>query len=323
MRTVSLTRKDRFFIEPTPPFHFDGTFHKPSHFPAPLDAWEPGRFWQAMRLGRRVVGLRIEDYGSRARPRLAVTVFARGGIAAAQRDALRRELVWRFDLAADLREFNRIARDDRRFGRVLRRWRGTRDSWPHSLYDLLVISILLQNATVRRTVQMMNALLARFGRRLRFDSRELFVLWPPDALRAVSEEDLRALKIGYRARFLTRLSQDVAARRIDELALRSLDEDAARRELMKLYGVGPESAQILLYPACHRSSALRHIAPWQQKIYSRLFYDRPLVPARRILRDFNLRYGKYASLAVGYLWEDLFWRRTRESIPWLEREIRL
>jgi 3-methyladenine DNA glycosylase/8-oxoguanine DNA glycosylase len=317
-------RQSSFAIEPSSPFHFDGTFHKPSHFPAPLDAWQPGKFWTAMRIGARVYGIRITNAGTMSKPKLRIDVFLDRKPAASELHALRTEISWRFDLETDLTEFNRAARADRRFAPIFRRWRGTRDGIALGLYELMMVSIVLQNATVRRTVQMMNALLDAFGTRVAFDSHALFAIWRPDDMRNVSEATLRAVKAGYRARFIKRLSDDFARGMIDESALRSMELEAARRELMKLYGVGPETSQILLYPACHRYGPLHHIAPWQQKIYSRIFYGRRLVPASRILADLNRRYGMWATLAVSYVWEDLFWRRKRgERIEWLEREIRL
>ena len=198
-----------------------------------------------------------------------------------------------------------------------------RASCAYSLYELLIVCVLLQNAMVRRTVQMTNALLDAFGTELRFDSKRVFAMWRPADLDNVSEAELRALKIGYRARMIKRLSQDFARGVVDEFKLRTLGLDSAKKELMKLYGVGPETARILLYYACHQSHPLLHIAPWQQKIYSRLFYDKPLVPARTILRDLNDRFGDRASLAVDYVWEDLFWRHRRKPIEWLQQEIRL
>jgi len=110
---------------------------------------------------------------------------------------------------------------------------------------------------------------------------------------------------------------------IDEHAIRSMDREDARAELMKLYGVGPETARILMFDALHDYGAFDHIAPWQQKIYSRLFYNRALVSAHRIRDDLRAQYREYTMLAVGYIWEDIFWKRTTEHIPWLEKEIRL
>ncbi len=102
-----------------------------------------------------------------------------------------------------------------------------------------------------------------------------------------------------------------------------MDSESARKELLTLYGVGPETARIPLYHACHRYSPLVHIDTWQQKIYSRLLYDRSLVSACRIIRDLNANFGEHASLAAHYVWEDLFWQHIRQPLPWLQKEIRL
>jgi 3-methyladenine DNA glycosylase/8-oxoguanine DNA glycosylase len=214
-------------------------------------------------------------------------------------------------------------RADARFAPVFRRWHGMRGSNPYALYELIIIGVLLQNATVRRTVQMTEALLGAFGTQVSFDRRTLFAMWTPEELHRVSEQELRALKVGYRAKMIKRLSSAFAAGKVDEYKLRALDHESIRRELLKLYGVGPETARILLGAAFHYHSAIGHIAPWDQKIYSRLFYDRPMVPASRIRDDLNRRYGEYATLAAGYIFEDVFWRRRHQHIPWLEKEIRL
>jgi 3-methyladenine DNA glycosylase/8-oxoguanine DNA glycosylase len=250
--------------------------------------------WQTLRAAGRLYAVRIEDRGTLAEPELRVSIFSDRLVTASDRETVRREMAWRFDLDADLSEFARSARKDRRFRAVFRRWRGTRDSCFYSLYEQLVIALLLQNATVRRTVQMTRTLLEAFGTRISFDSKNLFATWLPEELADVSEDQLRALKIGYRARFLKRLSDDFARGTVNELELRALDPVLARRALLKLYGVGPETANFLLYPACHRYAVLSHVAPWQQKIYSRLFYDKALVPARKILQDFNREYGEFA-----------------------------
>jgi 3-methyladenine DNA glycosylase/8-oxoguanine DNA glycosylase len=200
---------------------------------------------------------------------------------------------------------------------------GMRAPSPYTLYELLIIAIVLQNATVRRSQQMLDALLGRFGAKLEFDRREIWAIWLPADLEKVAEQTLRALKVGYRAKFIKRLSHDFVTGQIDEMALRRLDKDGVKQELIKLYGVGPETARILLFEAYHHYDVFDHIAPWQQKIYSRLFYGRPLVPARKIRDDIQERYGPYAMLAVHYIWEDVFWKRRHEKIDWLEREIRI
>src|SRR5713101_1882603 len=149
MRSRTLQRRATLRIRPTSPFHFDGTFHKPSHFPAPMQAWQTGRFWQALRVGRRLYGVQIDDVGTNSEPGLRVSLFDNRDVSQRDLDLLRSELVWRFDLDTNLSEFARLAQKDQRFRAVFRRWRGMRDSCFNSIYELLVIAILLQNATVR------------------------------------------------------------------------------------------------------------------------------------------------------------------------------
>jgi hypothetical protein len=83
------------------------------------------------------------------------------------------------------------------------------------------------------------------------------------------------------------------------------------------------TARILLFEAYHHYDTFDHIAPWQQKIYSQLFYGKQLVPVERIRADILKRYESYSMLAVHYIWEDVFWRGRNEHIEWLEKEIRL
>lgn len=260
-----LNGKKDFFIFPSLPFHFDGTFHKPSHFPSKLNSWENGKYWQAIRLGKRLYGLKIEDRSKLQKPKIKVSVFHDKNISGGEIENLKQEIIWRFDLDADLRKFNKLARTDKRFYPIFKKWLGMRNSSAHNLYELLIIAVLLQNATIRRTVQMMNVLLDNYGQKLEFDGQEISTIWLPEELKNVSEQALRNLKIGYRAKFIKRLSQDFAEGKINELRLRTLDKEGAKAELMKLYGVGPETARILLFEVNHQYDTFDHIAPWQQK----------------------------------------------------------
>lgn len=325
MLSTVLPNKKEFFLFPTPPFHFDGTFYKPSHFPnkLKLDDWVPNTYWQGLRLGKKLYGLKIENAGTVVHPKLKAAIYSDKNFTQAEVEELRQEIAWRFELDRDLKEFDALAKKDKRFSPIFKKWLGMRNASQYTLYELLIIAIVLQNATVRRSQQMLDALLGKFGTKLEFARKELWAIWLPEDLEKVSEQELRDLKIGYRAKFIKRLSQDFSQGKIDEDKLRTLDKERAREELTKLYGVGPETARILLFEAFHHDDVFDHVAPWQQKIYSRLFYKKPLVPAEKIRDDIKKRYGKYSMLAVHYIWEDIFWRRKNEKIDWLEKEIRL
>ena len=110
---------------------------------------------------------------------------------------------------------------------------------------------------------------------------------------------------------------------VDEFKLRQMSIEEAKKELDKLYGVGPASASILLFEALDHFGTMEKIGPWEQQIYSRLLFNKELVPAETLLQEINKRYGKWKTLAMHYIFEDLFWKRKTQRIEWLEKLIRL
>ena len=104
-----LHRQATIELEPTQPFAFDATFHKPDHFPSPDTAWEPELRWQTMRFQGRLLGLRIED----AAPRVRVGVWADARVSEPFLGVVADELAWRANLRLDLADFERRTRLDR------------------------------------------------------------------------------------------------------------------------------------------------------------------------------------------------------------------
>ena len=150
----------------------------------------------------------------------------------------------------------------------------------------------------------------------------MYCFWRPQTLLRVGEPELRALRVGYRAKSLRRIAASLAADEVREVPLRGADPEAVRRELLRLYGVGPASVWYILADVFHHYDAFDVISPWEQKIYSRLLFGRELVSAERILHAFKQRWGRWRMLASHYLFEDLFWLRQRRRVEWLEALIR-
>ena len=67
-----------------------------------------------------------------------------------------------------------------------------------------------------------------------------------ERLARLTVEDFEALGTGYRAKYLERLAKDVASGEIDLQKIKSLDLEDARRELLKIYGVGIKVANCAL-----------------------------------------------------------------------------
>lgn len=312
-------------VVPTAPFAFDATFHKPDHFTSGDNLWEPGIRWQTWAWEGVCFGLKFENAGTVDKPKMLVHVFANTDPGKKKVDSLIEEIKYRYNLDFDLSGFYERFADDVVLGPITKKSLGMRPGHPSSLYEYLIIGIMLQNATVRRSVQMFQALLEHYGTLLEFDGKKLWCFWEPGRLQKVTEEELRALKVGYRARSIKKTDDHFGAKLMDEMELRGKDLETQRTELLKLYGVGPATVWYLLFDVFHHWDFFNHISPWEQKIYSKLFFDKEPenpVPVEKLLEHIG-KFKPYQHLAIHYIWEDLWWKRKNESIPWLEKLIRI
>jgi 3-methyladenine DNA glycosylase/8-oxoguanine DNA glycosylase len=193
----------------------------------------------------------------------------------------------------------------------------------YSLYEFLVITVMLQNTIVRRSVSMLQALFEHYGGQLSFDGLTLWGFWDPEGIHSASEEKLRSLRVGYRAKILKRQAEQFVLRRLDEQALRRIREwKALVDSLDSIYGVGSQSAWYMASELFHFYDALDYISPFEGKIVGRILFGRA-TGERRLIEFLTKRYREFRLLAFSYLLIDLFWRHREKPIHWLSRLIRL
>jgi len=122
------------------------------------------------------------------------------------------------------------------------------------------------------------------------------------------------------------LSKQFASGGIDEIDLRTKSLQQQEEKLLSLYGVGPASVGYIMFDVFHRWGYLKHISPFEQKIYNKIFFgkdwEKELIPVSKML-DYFGKWGKWKALAVHYVWEEIWWKRKSEGVPWLEKLIRL
>jgi 3-methyladenine DNA glycosylase/8-oxoguanine DNA glycosylase len=321
---MKLKKVKSFELIPTAPFNFDATFYKPAHFHSRDNFWKPGTRWQTWFWDGKKLGIKFESDGTVYKPKIVVTVYYHSDLNSGFFKSLEKEIIYRYNLNLDLREFYKKFMSDKILGPIIKRWNGLRPGHQSSLYEYLIIGIVLQNATVKRSINMLQALYENYGKLLEYDGKKLWCFWKPGGLSKVSEEELRTLKIGYRAKFIKKIDGQFAKKEIDEMELRKEDFETQKQELLKLYGVGPATVWYLLFDVFHHYDFFEHISPWEQKIYSKLFFNRdPKKPVSvdKLIKYFE-RFGKYRQLAVHYVWDDVWWRHKNNKIPWLENLIR-
>jgi len=308
--------------EPKSPYNFDANMHKPSHFPSSDNIWERGFYWISMLWQNQILGLKIENIGAVSKPKVMFHIYSKEKLSKKFIDGLTPELRWRFNFDQDISEFCSKYKEGKVLGPAIKKWKGMKPIAANSLYETLIIYIVLQNATVRRSVQMLENLFNTYGNKIKFDGKTISTFWSPEDIVKSSEEKLRELKVGYRAKMIMRLSQQFVNKEIDEFKLRKIPKESIKEQMLRLYGIGPASLQYLLFEDFYILDDLVTIPPWETKIMSRLLFNKDFVPVKDIMKFFD-KFKGYEKLAFHYIWENVFWKRKYEHIPWLEKEIRL
>jgi 3-methyladenine DNA glycosylase/8-oxoguanine DNA glycosylase len=275
---------------------------------------------------KKPLGLKFENQGTIDQPKVILSIWSDAELSQSFLNQLADEINYRYGFQLSLIDFYRRYEADPHLGPLLKNWRGMRPLNCSSLYEYLIIAIVLQNATVRRSVNMMQTLFENYGSLLSYDGKELYCFWEPDIVEQATEQELRSLKLGYRAKSIKRVTEAFIRGEINEFELRHRSREEQRQALLRLYGVGPASVGYILFEVFYHLDELNHISPWEQKIYSKLFFDTEPdepVSVEQLLCLFKERFGEYRMLAVHYFWEDLFWKRKSERIEWLEKLIKL
>lgn len=312
-------------IAPTAPFDFDTTFHKPDHFPSTDNYWEPGVKWQTYFWENNHIGLKFVNSGTKYKPRIDTKIYSEVTLSKSFVESLRNEIIYRYNLDINLIDFYEKFRENDILKNPIKKFEGMRPGHAGSLYEYLIIGIVLQNTFVKRSVQMLQTLFEHYGELLHYDNKVLYAFWKPGSLEKITETELRNLKLGYRAKSIKRVDEAFRSAQINEVELRKNSTYIQEKEMLKLYGIGPATVWYVLFDVFHNWDSFHHISPWEQKIYSKLFFN--VEPGNPVSIDKIMNYFEsfipYRQLAIHYIWEDLWWKRKNEQIAWLEKLIRL
>jgi N-glycosylase/DNA lyase len=141
----------------------------------------------------------------------------------------------------------------------------------------------------------------RYGTRLDWEGTEVFAYPAPERIAALNEADLRACRLGFRAKNLLCAARLIAAGEVDLAHVASLPDEAARTELCRLPGVGEKVANCTLLFGFGRLRAFP-IDVWIERVLRAVYFRRKRKVTTRRLREFSASYfGEYGGYAQQYL----------------------
>jgi len=271
---------------PVRDYHLDATLDSGQVF-----RWQRSELGWTGILGRRWLQLRVE----------AQTLHAETAEPVSDWSWLRHFLQLDVDLAAVLRTFPaeasmRAATEACHGLRLLRQ-----DPW-----ECLASFILSSTKQIVQIRQIIALLSTRCGERIISPSGhpEAFAFPSPDRLARLSESDLRACKMGFRAPYLLQAALAVAEGKLDLAHLHDLSVEAARTELLRLTGVGRKIADCVLLFAYGFPEAFP-VDVWIMKGLKQLYFPNQRVSPRALQEFAQTHFGPHAGYAQQYLFHYL------------------
>ena len=163
-----------------------------------------------------------------------------------------------------------------------------------NLWEMIITFLISQQNNISRIRGCIERLCARYGEKMESDGTEYYSFPTPEQLSAATEADLRQLGMGYRARYIVETTRSILT---GEVSLDRLYQikyyRTARKELMKLSGVGEKVADCICLFALHHMDAFpidTHIRQVLDEHYRRGFPNRRYRGMRGIMQQYIFYY---------------------------------
>jgi DNA-3-methyladenine glycosylase II len=153
--------------------------------------------------------------------------------------------VWHwFDLDMNLVPFNRMAAKDPVLNKVAKELYGLRILTISDLFEAVCWAIIGQQVNITFAYTLKKRFVQTFGERFDFDKKRYYLFPTPQVISQQTVTGLKRLQFaGKKSEYLIELAQKMMAGDLSKKRLLNTDGfEAARKELMKLYGVGQWTA---------------------------------------------------------------------------------
>ena len=139
------------------------------------------------------------------------------------------------------------------------------------LWEMIITFIISQQKTIPAIRALVDALSEKYGTRYKIPptvSGYYYAFPSPEELNRASLDDLLALKLGYRAKYIKRTCEDVCSGKLDLDRLRGMNYADSMEALLSCYGIGVKVANCICLFGLHHIGAFP-VDTWIKKILLR------------------------------------------------------
>lgn len=166
-------------------------------------------------------------------------------------------------------------------------------------WEMIITFILSQQKTIPKIKEAVEALCQNYGNKIDVYSpvtQQAYYDFPnASQLRKASLEDLRALKLGYRAKYIHQVCADCDEGKLDLELLSHMDYQTAMSYLMSFYGIGTKVANCICLFGLHHIDAFP-VDTWIEQILLKNYYGEKydLLPKSKLFQAMiEEHFGQY------------------------------
>ena len=178
------------------------------------------------------------------------------------------------------------------------------------LWEMIISYIISANNNIPRIKGIIDRMSKKYGICIVFRGQEYYTFPTPEALATASMEDLRALGLGFRDKYIFETTRKIVNSEAD---LEKLKQEKStkniRNELLTLSGVGPKVADCILLFSTLKRFDVFPIDVWVRRVMNDLYIHNPVeakVNKKEIEQLAKEKFGDLEGIAQQYLF---YWKR--------------
>jgi N-glycosylase/DNA lyase len=169
-------------------------------------------------------------------------------------------------------------------------------------FETLLSYIISANNNIPRISKSVNLISEKYGKKIIFENDEYYLFPAPEDLKKVTEEEFKKCGVGFRARYLKHVVEDILNNKLDIKEIENTSTAELKKKLLTIMGVGPKVADCILLFSCKRYDVFP-IDVWVERVMTNLYfkeYGRSM-KKKEILEYADKHFGKEAGIVQQHL----------------------
>jgi DNA-3-methyladenine glycosylase II len=277
--------------------------------------FEEGKFWQIVRIDKKLFLLTLKAIGTVDEPKVAVNLSSTQNVSAEEEKKCGELSSRLVNANFDLGPFYSDVKKDETMTEIMRELRGLKVPSTVTVYEALVDSIIEQQISLNVAHVLQTNLIKNFGDRLSLDVGAYYAYPTPQKLASATIDEMQKIGLSARkAEYIRNISKMTTTGELDLEAFRNYaDVTRIIEELDRIRGIGKWTAELTIVRGLQRYDAIPADDLGLRRVMAHFYcHDRKIISdeARKIAE----KWGRWKGLASFYLiMAEAIERRVREK----------